>query len=42
MDRDEWCGWFQTFAEERMKDAPDETCRAIAEQVFQLLAEMEE
>jgi len=38
--REEWIGMVQAFMEWRMKDAPDEQCRALAEAVFEETATM--
>jgi len=40
MSRDEWLGTIQIFLEERMRDAPDEQCRALAEAMFEETANM--
>lgn len=39
MTRDEWFGWIQEFLEARMKDAPDESCKMFAENLWQETAE---
>ena len=39
MTRDEWFGWIQDFLEARMKDAPDESCKTFAENLWQETAE---
>lgn len=41
-DREEWFGWIQEFLEARMNDAPDETCRAFAEKLWQETAEWDD
>jgi hypothetical protein len=39
MTRDEWLGLLQGDLEYRMLDAPDETCKALAERLWQETAE---
>lgn len=41
MTRDEWLGWIQEFIEERIKDAPDETCRTIARNLWDETANLD-
>ncbi|MDE2469712.1 MAG: hypothetical protein KGL35_13490 [Bradyrhizobium sp.] len=41
MTRDEWLGWIQDFLEDRMTDAPDNSCKALAERLWQETAESE-
>lgn len=37
--REDWFGWIQQFLEERIADAPDETCRAVAQNLWQETAD---
>lgn len=39
MTRDEWLGLIQEFLEARMKDAPDDTCRVFATNLWDATAE---
>ena len=41
MSRDDWLGWIQTFLEERIDDAPDESCKIFARQLWDMTAESE-
>lgn len=41
MTRDEWLGSIQDFLEARMKDAPDQSCKTFAENLWQETAEAE-
>jgi len=36
--RDDWFGLIQSFLEERMEDAPDETCRTMARDFWDQIA----
>lgn len=40
MDRDEWLGWLQEFLEDRIKDAPDETCKVLVENMWEETANL--
>ncbi len=40
--REEWIGEIQEFLEARMADAPDETCRTLASNLWQQTAELED
>jgi hypothetical protein len=42
MSREEWIGWIQEFLEERIEDAPDETCKIFASDLWQQTAELED
>jgi hypothetical protein len=37
--RDDWLGWIQQFLEERIDDAPDETCKTFAKNLWDMTAE---
>lgn len=37
--REDWFGRIQQFLEERIADAPDETCRAVARNLWQETAD---
>ena len=39
MSRDEWMGWIQEFLESRIADAPDESCRVLARNLWDHTAE---
>lgn len=39
MTREEWLGRIQDFLEQRMLDAPDATCKVLAETLWQHTAE---
>ncbi len=40
--RDDWIGWIQQFLEERIDDAPDETCRTLANNLWEQTTEFED
>jgi hypothetical protein len=42
MTRDDWIGWIQQFLEERLADAPDETCKILANDLWEMTAELDD
>lgn len=42
MTRDEWLGVLQEFLEDRIVDAPDETCGTLARNLWDMIAEIDE
>jgi hypothetical protein len=40
MTRDEWVGWMQRFLEDRIMDAPDKVCLALAHKLWDMIADM--
>ena len=41
MTRDEWFGWIQEFLAARMKDAPDQSSKTFAENLWQETADVD-
>ena len=40
--REEWLGWLQSVIRDRIKDAPDETCRLFARDLWDRTAKFED